>query len=116
MKWELLGRVKIAVGRTTSFTRTFFRTRYETLVIHLGPGRQLRCGCKHTWTLLPEEMELPEDADTCIHIKLLYGNGKVAGTTGPINSSSTLSTRGTVYLTDRGKELFSWRFAAQALK
>ena len=112
MKWELLGRVKLAVGTTTSFTRIFSRTRYETLVIHLGPGRQLRCGCKRTWTLLPEEMELPEDANTCIHIKLLYGNGKVVNappTTTPV-------TRGTIYLTDRGKELFSWRFAALALK
>lgn len=107
MKWEPIARVKALVGWTTD--RFHSRPRYEILAITLGPKRQLRCGCTRTWTLLPEEIELPEDADTCIHIKLLYANGMV-----PI--SIRRLARGTVYLAPRGKELFGWRYSALALK
>ena len=114
MKWEPIARVKLMVDAPYRH-KGRQRVPGATFVIHLGPGRQLRCGCKRTWTLLPEENELPEDADTCIHIRLLYGNGIVRNSLHAL-LKDVPDIRGSVYLIDRGKELFSWRFAAQALK
>lgn len=115
MKWEPIALVRVAAGRVENLTTYRTRLRYETLVIALGPKRQLKCGCTRTRTLLPEELDLPEDADTCIHIKLLYGNGIVRNSMREF-LRDVPDTRGTVYLTERGKELFSWRYSAQALK
>jgi hypothetical protein len=114
VKWEPIARVKLVVDAPHRHNGRS-RVPGATFVIHLGPGRQLRCGCKRTWTLLPEEIDLPENADTCIHIRLLYGNGIVRNSLYAIRKDVP-GARGHVYLTDRGKQLFAWRFVATALK
>ena len=117
MKWEIVARVKVTSGTTFNFTTRIQRAGFATFSVLLGPGRRLRCTCKRMWTHLPDQVELPEDADTCLHIKLLYGNGRVEETTALARAlGGTRVTHGTVYLTPLGHEKFDWRYVAHALK
>lgn len=58
--------------------------------------------------LLPNDMDVPSADNTCTHIRLLYGNGRIP------HLNQTLV--GEVYLSNLGREQFNWRWAANALK
>lgn len=117
MKWEVVARVKMTSGQAFNFTTRIQRARFATFSVLLGPQRQLRCTCKRTWTHLPDQAELPEEADTCMHIKLLYGNGIVEDQTAISRGlGGTRFTLGTIYLAPLGHSMFDWRYVAHALK
>jgi hypothetical protein len=114
--WRVVARISSPGLRTTSFTGGRSFQRASTVSIALGPRRQLRCACGRTWVHLPNEAELPEDADTCNHIRALYWNGKIPAPTlgGMLKSWNHFIA--TVHLTELGQRLFAWRYAARALK
>lgn len=80
--------------------------------IALGPRRQLRCTCGHTWTMKPTEYELPEPSSTtinaCVHIRRLYSGNPV------LHLNQVFA--GKIYLTPLGETHFHHRWAANALK
>ena len=120
MIWKPVARVKVTDGAVINLTQPSKPTRdkFKLYTIALGPRRQLRCDCGHTWTLLPNELEIAAaDAATCSHIKALYGNGYMLNPLGDLlRAVAPRIPAGIVYLTPLGESLFHWRWAANALK
>lgn len=116
MKWREVAKVKFQAGATFGFTTGRSRPRYETVAIFLGPKRVLKCGCGKTYFHKPDELEVDPAADTCKHIKALYGNGGYSIVQYGQMDIKTYEYVGKVYLSPLGKELFAWRHVAQALE
>lgn len=118
MIWKTVARIKVPDGRVVSLTLSKPpRDKYTFFTIALGPRRQLKCTCGYTYAMRPSETELPEDVDTCRHIKALYGNGSyvVPARRTTFNRDQRILV-GDVYLTPLGEELFHHRWAVNALK
>lgn len=116
MKWEKVASIKFQAGATFGFTSGRTRPRFETVAIFLGPRRVLRCGCGKTYFHRPDELEVDPVADTCRHIKALYGNGSYKIPQWGSMDVATTEHVGKVYLTSLGREMFHWRHVAQALE
>ena len=121
MKWEVIARIRCSAE--TIFNLSMNRPpreRFQWIAFFLGPRRQIKCGCGRVWIDRPHEAALPEGADTCKHIKALYGNGSYVDEidNGPLRGmlNRGVVTLGPVKLTPLGKEMFEWRYAALALK
>ena len=122
MIWRLVARISSPGLRTVSLTGGRSFDRASTTSIALGPRRMLKCACGRTWVCLPDQVELPPDADVCTHIMALYWNGEIPtpvslpGRRGSAWSEHRRSAISKVHLTPLGHELFDWRYAARALK
>lgn len=97
--------------------------RYDTAKrransIMMGPRELLRCTCggEATYTHTELDVDGAGSSKACVHIRALYTNGAVKSEYS--ERGNQWSSRGIVYkvwLTNLGKKLFSWRYAARSL-
>lgn len=98
-KWQLVASVSVTVtGATPRLTRVaIFR-------IKLGPESTLRCTCTYNTPSTYDPESLAPPSAGCSHVHALYDARRF---------------RSFVYriqLTPLGREMFTWRYAAEALK